>query len=136
MSFRNLSGELLLEILSNIDFCSSDIRALRGVNRQLRGLITDYECSLAKQTAAKQLPNAFVDFPSGKDVVSVLADRVNFRWLKEISERYQKIDKVLEVLRKAGSCVPGHTYHRYFFFAGYVLMQRVADLGTVSYCTM
>lgn len=135
MSLETLPGELLLEVVSNIEFSAKDLNAMVQVNDKLRALIMGFELSLTNDIVKKQFPQALIEFPVHKSNVSLIGDEFNFYWLSNISVRYSIIDKLLGVIDKLAEDRPlryEKRYNRNLFMAGYILMQHVADLGGLN----
>ncbi|KAF2088745.1 hypothetical protein K490DRAFT_55378 [Saccharata proteae CBS 121410] len=85
-----LPAEVILEVLSDLDFDFQTLQNLRLVDRRLNGILKTFERSLAKQIASKQFRHILPRFPD----LAPPSRTLSFELLAHVNSRHSAVSKL------------------------------------------
>lgn len=117
--------ELLLEIIQHVSFDRTSICKLALVHPRWRAVLANYQCSIIKNLASRQLRHAFTDFPCDKKYIT-------YSWLARCIRQYDVVNDVMAVLVSDLNCWPVAKHNMALTNTGLLLLYRLQTIGMYS----
>ena len=119
-SFETLPAEIIIEIVTNVEFTPCAFRDLHVIHKRLTKVLQNYEQSIAKSIMLMQFPNVLVDFPTAKSC--------SYSWLSKCSRRYDVIEGIVSILASYDNTYRVSNHNLSLVSAGFPLLYRLQDL--------
>jgi hypothetical protein len=117
--------ELIAEIIQRIPFDAKVTPTLSLVHSRFRDLLHNYQTSIAKNYATRNLPHVFQDFPCGKNAIK-------YEWLANCIRQYDVVDDVMAVLLSEVNCFAIEKHNMAVLNTGLLLLYRLCSVGKTT----
>lgn len=115
-------AELLVEVIQRIPFDSSVVPKLALVHPRLHELLVNYQTSIAKNFARRNLPHICQDFPCDENSIT-------YAWLSRCIQQYDVVDDVMAILLSEINCYAVEKHNMAVVNTGLLLLYRLCSIG-------
>ncbi|KAF2793324.1 hypothetical protein K505DRAFT_277146 [Melanomma pulvis-pyrius CBS 109.77] len=113
--------ELLVEVIQRIPFDSTVVLKLALVHSRFHELLVNYQTSIAKNFALRNLPHACQDFPCDENSIT-------YAWLARCIQQYDVVDDVMAVLLSDMNCYAVEKHNMAVVNTGLLLLYRLCSI--------
>ncbi|KAF2706812.1 hypothetical protein K504DRAFT_459230 [Pleomassaria siparia CBS 279.74] len=114
-------AELVANIIERIPFDHKVTPTLALVHSRFRDLLSNYQTSIAKNFARRNLPHVYRDFPCDENATS-------YEWLSRCIQKYDVVDDVMAVLLSDINCYAVEMHNMAVVNTGLFLLYRLCSI--------
>jgi hypothetical protein len=118
----SMPAELIAEIIQRIPFDAKVTPTLSLVHSRFRELLHNYQSSIAKHFATRNLPHVFQDFPCDENAIK-------YEWLAKCIQQYDVVDDVMAVLLSDINCFAIEKHNMAVANTGLLLLYRLCSIS-------
>jgi hypothetical protein len=115
-------AELLAEVIQRLPFDAKVTPTLALVHSRFRDLLRNYQTSIARNFARRNLPHVCQDFPCDENAIK-------YEWLAKCIRQYDVVDDVMAVLLSDINCYAVEKHNMAVLNTGLLLLYRLCSIS-------